>query len=149
MILQKGPSSRRRGTEKRYIESQRKSKPGGCVFCQLADNDTSQIISTYQHCMVIKNLFGYDVWDDHGVEEHLMIIPKRHVDSLADLSKEELADYMKILIKYEKLGYSIYARSPGNITKSVVHQHTHLIKIDNKRKTFKIYLRRPHILWMR
>lgn len=149
MIFQKGSSSRRRGNEKRYIEHRRKNKSSGCDFCRLVETDTSQVVSRHRHCLVIKNLFGYDIWDDHGVEEHLMIIPKRHVDSLANLTDEEMAEYIKILTKYEKLCYSIYARSPGNTSKSIVYQHTHLIKIDDKSKKWIFYLKKPHVLWIK
>ena len=110
MILQEGSSSRKRGNEKRCTEHRRKNKSSGCDFCQLVETDTSQVVSRHRHCLVIKNLFGYDVWDDRGVEEHLMIIPKRHVDSLADLTNEEMAEYIKIMTKYEKSGYSIEDR---------------------------------------
>ena len=94
-------------------------------------------------------MFGYDIWDGCGVIEHFMIIPKKHTASLADLSKEEKIDYMNQIAQFEADGYSIYARSPGNKTKSVVHQHTHLIKIDNKPKRWLIFLKKPHILMTR
>ena len=149
MILQEGSSSRKRGNEKRCTEHRRKNKSSSCDFCRLVETDTSQVVSRHRHCLVIKNLFGYDIWDDRGVEEHLMIIPKRHVDSLADLTDEEMAEYIKIMTKYEKSGYSIYARSPGNTSKSIVHQHTHLIKIDDKSKKWIFYLKKPHVLWIK
>ena len=98
---------------------------------------------------MIKNIFGYDLWDGCGVDEHFMIIPKRHVASLAELTSDERIDYMDTIAKYEADGYSLYARSPGNATKSVVHQHMHFMKIDNVRKKWVLYLRRPHVLWMK
>lgn len=65
------------------------------------------------------------------------------------MTDEEMAEYIKILTKYEKLCYSIYARSPGNTSKSIVHQHTHLIKIDDKSKKWIFYLKKPHVLWIK
>ncbi len=47
-----------------------------------------------------------------------MIIPKRHVASLDELTSDEKLDYITLAAKYEADGYSLYARSPGNVTKS-------------------------------
>ena len=73
-----------------------------------------------------------------------MIIPKRHVDSLANLSDEEKIDYMNHIAKFENDGYSIYARAQGSKTRSMAHQHTHFIKVDGKAKKMMIYLNKPH-----
>ena len=75
-----------------------------------------------------------------------MVIPKRHVDSLANLSDEEKIDYMNQVARFESSGYSIYARAQGSKTKSMIHQHTHLIKIDGKTKKWLVFLRKPHIV---
>lgn len=74
-----------------------------------------------------------------------MIIPKRHVASLDGLTSDEKLDYVTLAAKYEADGYSLYAHSPGNVTKSAIHQHMHLIKTDNTRKKWMIYIRKPHI----
>lgn len=125
-------------------------KTAAALFCALIDNPNSQeVIEETAHCLIITNPFGYDIWDGCGVVEHFMIIPKKHTASLNDLSDEEKVDYMDQIAQFEADGYSIYARSPGNKTKSVVHQHTHLIKIDNKPKRWLIFLKKPHILMTR
>lgn len=149
MILQKGPSSRRPKNEKNYINHRRNKQNDGCDFCKLVTDGGDQVVSEQKHCMVIKNLFSYDIWDDCGVIEHLMIIPKKHTDSLSSLTTAERNDYWQTLTDFEDRGYSLYARAPSNGNKSVVHQHTHLIKTDNSRKKWIVHIRRPHVLWVK
>jgi len=80
------------------------------------------------------------------VTDHLMIVPKKHVESLHDLTSKEKIDIIDLIATYEKKGYNVYAREKGNATKSVPHQHTHLIKTKNKRASFVLYLRKPYFL---
>ena len=120
-----------------------------CDFCDLAEHGGEQVVAETEHCLVIVNLFGYDVWDGYNVEQHFMVVPKRHVASISVLTSEERADYIDTMAQYEADGYSLYARAPGNSAKSVLHQHTHLIKSDDNHKKWLIYIQRPHILWTR
>lgn len=136
---------RTRASEKRYKNYRKSLKGVDCQFCVLVKSGGDAVIAQTKHCLIIVNRFGYDIWDGCGVKEHLMVIPKRHVVSLAELNREEKLDYMDQLTKYEGNNYSLYARSPGNTTKSVTHQHSHLIKIDNKYRRWFFYLRSPHI----
>ena len=105
---------------------------------------TDQVVGETAHCLIIKNRFGYNFWDGCGVDDHLMVIPKRHVDSLANLSDEEKIDYMNQVARFESSGYSIYARAQGSKSRSMAHQHTHFIKVDGKAKKMMIYLNKPH-----
>lgn len=95
---------------------------------------------------MVKNIFPYDLWDTCGVKEHFMVIPKRHVDTISHFSNQEQKEYIGLIAKYEQSGYSIYARAPGSVAKSVHHQHTHLIKLDNKKKKFVLFIRKPWLL---
>lgn len=144
-----GPTTRTPKKQRAYHQHQccDKQRGEGCNFCSIVENGGKQKLAETEHCLVISNLFSYSYWDDCRVTEHMMIIPKRHVVSLAELAEDEKLDYMNLAAKYEAEGYSLYARSPGNTTKSVAHQHTHLIKIDNYQRRFMLYLRKPHILW--
>lgn len=144
--MRTGPITRGRAAEKRYLEYRKTACSAGCVFCDLVKNGGEQVVKKTKHCLIIKNIFGYDIWDGCGVVEHLMLIPHRHTASLAKLSSNEKIDYMEQLSRFEAQGYSLYARSPGNVTKSVVHQHMHLIKVNNKRKKFLLYMRKPHVV---
>lgn len=149
-MFQVGPMVRLPKSEATYIKRLVEIKPSdGCPFCKFVTEDSEDILERVGKCVVIKNVFGYDMWDGCGVEDHIMIIPNSHVASIGEMTDQEKKDFMNILSDYEAKGYSIYARSPGNKTKSVVHQHTHLIKIDNRRKKMLFYLWKPHVLFMR
>ena len=92
------------------------------------------VIEVREHFAVVENLFGYDLWDGYGVSEHLLVVPKKFTDSISNFSSEEREEYWQILADYESRGYSIYARAPQNVRKTVKHQHTHLIKMDYSRR---------------
>ena len=74
-----------------------------------------------------------------------MVVPKKHIDRLSKLPKAAMAEYTKILGNYEDRGYNIYARSPGSKTKSVIHQHTHLIKLSGRKAKFLLMAKKPYI----
>jgi histidine triad (HIT) family protein len=67
------------------------------------------------------------------VKAHLMIIPKRHVENLSDLTNEERADFLELLGRASKLvqeymgiDYSFIYIKEGSI-KSEPHLHAHVI----------------------
>lgn len=117
-----------------------------CPFCS-KEEIASRIIEETPHCYVIKNRLAYDQWELRPVEEHLLLLPKAHVDELAKLSPQEMHDYAALLAKYEAGRYEIYMRATTNIQRSVAHQHTHLIKTGTRRARGMIFLRKPYILW--
>jgi len=63
----------------------------GCVFCTaLQDEDSAPlIVFRGAACFVILNLFPYN-------NAHLLIVPNRHVASLADAHAEELTELMSL-----------------------------------------------------
>lgn len=96
---------------------------------------------------VIPNRVFYDIFEGRRVIDHLMITPKRHVETLKDFTKEEKVEMMDIAGEYEAKGYNVYARGMGSITRSVKHQHTHLLKIDNDRKAkLYLYIGKPYLV---
>lgn len=115
-----------------------------CVFCS---SNRHKILKENQHFYVTENIFPYTIWDHFGVAEHLLLVPKRHVEGVAELTDSESKSYMKLLREYEKQDYNYFARAPVNEKKTVAHQHTHLIKVDKREKNFLIYVKRPHIHW--
>lgn len=139
-----GPIVRKRKNEKRYARYVATKKPG-CDFCALS-TDAEQVRKSAAHFWLIDNIFPYDMWDGLDVLDHAMVVPKRHVDSIAHFSEEESKQYLGLLAEYESQGYSVYARSPHNISKSVAHQHTHLIKLGNTKKKAVFFIRKPHIV---
>ena len=119
---------------------------GTCEFCEFTE-DHQSVLDSNKYFWVVKNIFPYDVWDTAGVSRHLMVIPRRHVDSIAHFSETERKAYVDLLANYEKDGFSIYARAPTSKIKSVIHQHTHLIEVDNKVKRILFYVKKPRIMW--
>ncbi len=120
---------RSREDAKKYKEF--RAHASGCPFCEI-DQDLNKIIEENSTMRVIANAFRYEIWDNCVVLDHLMITPKRHTDSLGDFNFDESVDYVELLEKYDKLGYSVYGRASTNKHKSVQHQHTHLFKLGAK-----------------
>lgn len=142
--MKAGPSTRSRSAHRRYLDYLATKDPS-CNFCAFSADD-SQVLASHRHFWLVKNIFPYDIWDDNQVLDHLMIVPKRHIVGLGELTAAESKELFQIIGLYEGDGYSLYARAPQNIAKSIVHQHTHLIKLGPTRKKFKLYIRKPHIL---
>ena len=130
---------------KKYRE-ENAAKKRGCVFCKI-NEEKSSIIDEFKWFRIIKNIFPYDVWDGYEVSDHLMIVPKQHTETIGDFSKEELQEYVNILAKYEKMGYSIYARAPQNKRKTVSHEHTHLIMLNYDKPVEWLFNVKSKILW--
>jgi ATP adenylyltransferase len=63
----------------------------GCVFCNALQDDDSAPLILFRGtaCYVILNLFPYN-------NAHLLIVPNRHVATLADASAEELTEMMSL-----------------------------------------------------
>lgn len=130
--------------EGRYRKAQRTRDVDTCPFCSITEND-SQYIDETASFKVIRNTYPYTVWDGQGVVDHLMIVPKKHTDTLGDIGTEAAAEYIKLIELYEKDGYNFYARAPQSNIKTVHHQHTHLIKLDGKHREVFLYMRRPYV----
>lgn len=141
-------ATRKKVNEKIYIAYRKNKASNSCDFCQFNISD-EQVIHEYKYFWLIKNIFGYDLWDSLDVLDHLMIVPKKHVESIGALTKDAMNEYAAILSNYETKGYSFYARSMGNTSKSVPHQHTHLLKLGTKKKRFFIFLKKPYLLWFK
>lgn len=98
----------------------------GCPFCD-RDNYSLQLIAENKTSALIVSLAPYQ-------KHHLLIIPKRHLEKILELSKEEILSINKlqniaIKILY-KLGYedmSVLVREGENIGKSVKHLHYYII----------------------
>lgn len=141
-------TTRKRKSETIYTEYKRSAQTGLCAFCQFT-SDTDRLVAEYRHFWVVRNIYGYDIWENLDVMEHLMLIPKKHVDSLAKLSMPAQQEYGTLMATYEGSGYSLYARGVKNIAKSIPHQHTHLLQLGLKDKKFYFFLRKPYLLWYR
>lgn len=121
-------SKRSQRIENRYAKYRQKHNDS-CDFCNIGMPDSiNTIIENHKHFWVIKNEFPYSTWDSEKVVDHLLVVPKKHVASIFKLSGSQRNSLMKIINKYDKLGYSFMERSADNKEKSMTHQHTHLIK---------------------
>ena len=74
---------------------------GGCVFCAALDRagggapgDPSLIVARGGTCFVILNLYPYN-------NGHVMVVPNRHIASLAEASAAELAELMTMAQRAE------------------------------------------------
>lgn len=109
----------------------------GCVFCQYTDGT----LLVEEKLFVIKgNLYPY-------VEEHIMIIPKRHIHSLTDMGGEEKKEYFelieKVILFYKNHFNCCFHLVRENTTnQSQWHYHHHFMPDDNwvgdiKREKYK------------
>lgn len=108
----------------------KQAKLDGCVFC---DTEPKAAILKYQHFYIIKNRYPYDFWDYRQVEEHLLLIPHVHTDSLEKIPEKANKDYLALIQGYQAEGYDVFTRAYTSIIKSQPHLHTHLIKTTGDR----------------
>ena len=116
-----------------------------CTFCNELKVH-NKVLREGETMFVIPNRVSYDIFEGRRVVDHLMIIPKRHLTSFDEFTDEEILEMVRTTAEYEKKGYNVYARGWGNVSRSVEHQHTHLIKTDNKLARALFYVRKPYFL---
>lgn len=124
----------------RYQAHRKQVDPSVCEFCT---PPKEQVLATTNHFRIIRNRFPYSIWDGQTVVDHLMIVPKEHTDTLASFKSGMLIDFFDIIKMYETQGYNVHARAPSSKIKTVVHQHTHLIKTKGHPKRLMFLIRRP------
>jgi ATP adenylyltransferase len=118
-----------------YINYLKTLNPSICPFCKNIDH---QVIRELEDFRIVKNFFPYDLWDQCKVLDHIMIIPRRHINGIKELNEKEVKEYFKILSEYEDLQYYTYTRAVSSKLKSVAHLHTHLIRIDDTKRVYKL-----------
>lgn len=115
-----------------------------CPFCYPPD---AQLIRETEHTRLLYAKFAYDLWEFRDVQEHYLIVPKRHIKSLGELTAAERADIMDIMAEYEQKNFNVYARSSDSVQRTVaMHQHTHLIKTSDKQAKVAFYAKKPYAL---
>lgn len=145
--VQSGPIVRTRAMERQYI-NRRRAQPGVCQFCAYIETP-EDVREHFNNFFIVDNIFPYAVWDGCHVSEHMLLVPRRHVESLRELTTDESAEYLGLVSDLEAQGYAIYSRPAGSAGKSIPHQHTHLIKINNVRIKTLYYNFMPHVLWFK
>lgn len=118
-------------------------RKGICDLCNI-ETSASKVLADYPLFMVVTNAFPYGTWEGGILDEHIMLVPKRHVESIALFTPEENSEFLRILAEYDQRGYSFYGRAAGSRYKSIPHQHTHLMKVGTP-LTRHFYLRKPYI----
>jgi len=134
-------AARTRKVQKEYAAAPR---PESCEFCAFTESHP-QVVKGYGHFWVVHNKYPYAAWDSLEVLDHLMLVPKPHCVSVGELDAAAMAEFGKLLAEYEELGYSVYGRAPSNVSRSQMHQHTHLLKLGGRLKKFQLHIRKPYI----
>jgi len=103
----------------------------GCIFCTAASIEPADplVVARGRGAFVILNLYPYN-------SGHLMIVPNRHVASLAELSAEERAEVMELTARAEVAVTEVYRPQGLNIGVNVGkaagagiadHLHVHVV----------------------
>ena len=104
---------------------------GGCIFCGALDTDPSSplILHRGARCFVILNKYPYS-------NGHLLVVPRRHVGTLAGLDAAELGELAALTQAAEKVLTAAYAPHGINVGINVGraagagapgHLHVHLV----------------------
>ena len=67
---------------------------GDCIFCSALTENSEQILFIGKHLFIILNKFPYN-------NGHLMLVPKRHISTLAQLGDEELSELASLMRSVE------------------------------------------------
>jgi ATP adenylyltransferase len=111
------------------------SKRGICAFCyeNIRTEQREPIELETQNWVIKKNDYPYE-----GTKLHLMLIPKEHVKTFADLSQAAQKDFSKTITEVEKhfklTSYALGMRS-GDFRYnggSVEHIHAHIVVGDTE-----------------
>lgn len=94
----------------------------GCPFCE----NKNRVITESDHCFMT-----YALWPYH--QHHLLIIPKRHIESLVELTEIERKDVdsmqekaLEVLKKFGYISITHLVRE-GRDNKAINHVHFHTI----------------------
>lgn len=131
----------------KYLSDRRKQNKHpvtNCILCEVDEVDQS-FVSKSKYFKIVRNRFPYAIWDYQRVVDHVMLVPLKHTDNLAALSKEARLEFVDLISKYESTGYHVYARATHSDTKSIAHQHTHLIKGHGPTSKMTFYWLKPYV----
>ena len=98
-----------------------------CVFCDIIKNNSE---------IIFESELSVAFFDSHPVSVgHMLIIPKRHVETYFDLTKEEMGDMFLLSNKikeyldkeYQPDGYNVGFNCKEAGGQTVMHAHMHVI----------------------
>lgn len=114
----------------KYIESFAiNGEKSGCIFCEMISLDPNSednlVVEQSDLSFTVMNLYPYN-------NGHLMVVPKRHLSKLSDLSEVELLDCMKKLQELENAlslalhpdGFNIGVNL-GRVSGAGIEDHVH------------------------
>ncbi len=103
--------------------------PDGCVFCrapEAADPANALVAARGERNYIILNLFPY-------TSGHMMVVPYRHVSSLADVDDETTAEMMVLVKRAQRALDAIYRPDGYNVGLNLgkaagagIEQHLHM-----------------------
>ncbi|MFY9462940.1 MAG: HIT domain-containing protein [Candidatus Sungiibacteriota bacterium] len=128
-------SSRPDGKYKNIIQKIRQD--GVCPFCPqyLAQYHQKPIIKTGRFWILTDNMYPYP-----GAKDHLLLIHKKHIETVADISAQAWSELLKLaqaeIKKHRIRGGTFYLRfgDTAYTGASVTHLHANLISPDIRRK---------------
>lgn len=97
-----------------------------CDFCEVEKLEKELIVSSNKSCLALMCL-------EPLKEGHLLIIPKRHVKEIDELTKEEAYDLIELIARTDRMLQKTYDVETNlsyikhGIAKSKEHFHVHLI----------------------
>ena len=115
-----------------------------CTFCD--KQNLAKAVKETDTVYVIPNRVKYDMFEGLRVLDHLLVVPKEHRETVGVFTDKEKQEVMEIIGYYEAQGYHFFGRGKQSITRSVSHQHTHLIKVENKWPFLFMYLHKFNLL---
>lgn len=112
-----------------------------CVFCNIDfEKEENTIIYENSNFYILPTVGSL-------VDGYLLIVSKRHINSMSELNDNEKKDYIDLINKYKEIFYSIYGINPIIFehgtpnphnkmrANSVFHAHTHIVNynfLDNE-----------------
>lgn len=127
---------------RKLLAADRGSKDKTCDFCAMNEGHP-QFVRQTKHFKVIRNRTPYSLWDEQQVLDHLMVVPIQHTAKVGDLGGEAAGEFVELLGEYDAAGYCMFARALNASVRSMVHQHTHLMKLNGKKRTVLFMLCKP------
>ena len=104
-----------------------------CIFCDLHNNKIENtILDETNHFFILPTVGSL-------VEGYILIVCKRHINSMSELTKNEMNEYNFIIERYRNIFKNIYGKNPivfehgsplaDNRLKasSIIHVHTHIV----------------------
>jgi len=134
----KNASTRPDGKYKNVI--QKIVKDDVCPFCSeyLKKYHKKPIIKTGRFWILTENMYPYT-----GARHHLLLIHKKHIETIADVSAQAWSELLKLVrreMKKRRIGGGTFYLRFGDTAytgASVAHLHANLLSLDIRRKNRK------------